>query len=156
MHKRHLWRARQKDRNLPLLINHFLERLSWKKATCTIPAKLMSQLVAYHCPGNIRELQNAIERYMTFKEIGFLKPCQPSNDSSSDTYPDFAGHKDLQSSVEAFEKHYIIQCLKATNWHQGKASALFKINRKTLYKKMQYYELKKKLYSKQHHIILRR
>lgn len=139
-------RARMDD--LPLLINHFLARLSQGQATPIIPTDLMSQLEAYHWPGNIRELQNTIERYVTFKEIGFLQPFRPKEDSASGTFPDFGSHQDLQSSTEAFEKYYIIQCLKATNWHQGKASALLKINRKTLYKKMQYYELKKKFYCK--------
>lgn len=133
---------RERKGDLPLLINHFISRFSKEQATPQIPEKLMALMMDYHWPGNIRELQNTVQRYVTLKEIDFLKP--PNEKVETEPCPsEFQFDKDLKSILEEFEKQYIVDCLKATNWHKGKACAILKINRKTLYKKMQRYRLKK-------------
>ncbi len=135
---------RERKDDLPLLIDHFMDRFSKGRSAITIPAKLMTQLKDYHWPGNIRELQNTIQRYVTLKEIGFLKPVRNNSQSTPDSLYDIHCDQDLKSALEKFEQRYITQCLKTTNWHQGKTCEILKINRKTLYKKMQRYNLKKK------------
>jgi transcriptional regulator with PAS, ATPase and Fis domain len=135
---------RERKDDLPLLINHFLARFSQGHTTSAIPASLMSLLMAYDWPGNIRELQNTIQRYVTFKEIGFLKPPQTRAESAPIPHPEFRTDQDLKSALEEFEKQYIACCLKAVNWRKSKACTILKINRKTLYKKTRQYGLKRK------------
>lgn len=135
---------RERKDDLPLLINHFLARFSRGQTLPVIPESLKAGLEAYDWPGNIRELQNTIQRYVTLKEIDFLKPLYKNAKPAQFTRPAFRFDQDLKSALEEVEKQYIFHCLKATNWHMGKASAALKINRKTLYTKMQRYGLKKK------------
>ena len=136
---------RERKDDLPLLIKHFLLRFSKGQATPMIPAKLMSLLRDYHWPGNIRELQNTIQRYVTLKEIDFLKssPARETEAPASEPFYDAPTDQGLKSVLEEFEKQYIVNCLEATSWHLGKACGILKINRKTLYKKMRRYRLKK-------------
>jgi transcriptional regulator with PAS, ATPase and Fis domain len=134
-------RARKDD--LPLLINHFLVRFSKEKPTPVFPSKLMDLMKDYHWPGNIRELQNTIQRYVTLNEIGFLKSPRKTAEAAPEAFPEFRSDQDLKSAKEKFEKQYISQCLEATYWHRDSACAILKINRKTLYKKMKRYRLKR-------------
>ena len=135
---------RERKDDLPLLINHFLARLSLGRPAPEIPDSLMARLEAYDWPGNIRELQNTIQRYVTLKEVGLLKSMQSQAYSSPIRYPEFCSDQDLKSAVEEFEKRYLVDCLRVTNGHKGRTCALLKINRKTLYKKMQRHGLMKK------------
>jgi transcriptional regulator with PAS, ATPase and Fis domain len=134
---------RERKEDLPLLIDHFLSRFSQGQPLPIIPAAVIALLEAYDWPGNIRELQNTIQRYVAMKEIGFLKPSRETEQAAPGTFTEYGFAQDLKSALEEFEKQYITQCLKATSWHQGKACAVLKINRKTLYKKMQRYRLEK-------------
>jgi transcriptional regulator with PAS, ATPase and Fis domain len=134
---------RERKDDLPLLIDYFLACFYRGQASPTLPPAVIALLEAYDWPGNIRELQNTIQRYVALKEIGFLKPSPNKAEAAPGTLSEFCVSRDLKSALEEFEKQYITQCLKATSWHQGKACAVLKINRKTLYKKMQRYKLEK-------------
>lgn len=135
---------RERMDDLPLLINHFLTLFSQGPDIPAIQPSILALLEAYEWPGNIRELQNTIQRYVTLNEISFLNAPQQTEQTESCTLPEFHYDRDLKSALEEFEKHHIAKCLEATNWHKGKACTLLKINRKTLYKKMQRYELQKR------------
>ena len=60
----HVPPLRERDGDIPLLVRHFTQQFStrMKKAMETIPSAAMDALCRYHWPGNIRELQNVIER----------------------------------------------------------------------------------------------
>jgi transcriptional regulator with AAA-type ATPase domain len=134
---------RERKDDLPLLINHFLVRSNRGQTLPILPEKMMSLLKNYHWPGNIRELQNTIQRYVTLKEIGFLQSHQEIDKTTPEVFSEFSSGQDLKSALEEFEKQYILHCLKATGWHKSKSCAILKINRKTLYKKMKRYHLKR-------------
>ena len=142
----HLPPLRERKGDLILLINHFLERFIGKgQATPEIPAILMARMEAYNWPGNIRELQNTIQRFVTLKEVGFLKPLKRGEAASVRiSLPEFRQDRDLKSALGEFEKQYILNCLKITNWHKSNTCAILKINRRTLYKKMRRYGIAKK------------
>jgi transcriptional regulator with PAS, ATPase and Fis domain len=135
---------RDRKDDLPLLIDHFLARFCQGQKRPIIPADVMALLEAYHWPGNIRELQNVIQRYATLKEIGFLKTHQTVVESAPIHLPEFRFDQDLKSALEEFEKGYLLHCLKAVKWRKSKACTSLKINRKTLYKKILRYGLSKK------------
>jgi transcriptional regulator with PAS, ATPase and Fis domain len=134
-----------KDRkeDLPLLIDHFLSRICQGHKKLIMPPNMRALLEAHRWPGNIRELQNVIQRYATLKEIGFLKAHQTREESTPIPLPEFCFDQDLKAALEEFEKQYIVHCLEAANWHKGNACTILKINRKTLYKKIQRYGLSK-------------
>ena len=139
---------RERKEDIPLLVNHFLTKFSQDQVISIMPAKLMELLESHDWPGNIRELQNIIQRYVTMKEIGFLDVAADKPEASEHPLTEIQCELDLKSALEYFEKDYIAHSLKAMNWHQGKTCAALNINRKTLYKKIRKYGLKKKYCAK--------
>ncbi|MDC6388168.1 sigma-54 dependent transcriptional regulator [Maribacter sp. PR1] len=92
----------------------------------------------YHWPGNIRELQNVIQRAVLLTEgdkvistvlpIDMLEPSTVENSSGTMT-------------KEEFEKDQIIRALKRTNYNKSKAAKLLQVTRKTLYNRINHYNL---------------
>ena len=65
---------RERREDLPLLIDHFLKQEYAGKHSPRIPGRLLDTLLNYHWPGNIRELQNVLHRYVTLGQLDFLEP----------------------------------------------------------------------------------
>ena len=113
---------RDRASDIPLLVGHFVKHFNQKfgKNISQIPRKVMEQLKLYDWPGNIRELENIIERAMILSKSTTLKveklkvPAQASNEK-------------LQTLVD-HEREYIIKVLDQTLWRingaKGAASIL--------------------------------
>ncbi len=126
-------RARKED--IPLLAQYFLEKYSAKagKAFKRLSKKTIEALMAYNFPGNIRELENLIERAVIVESGTTLNPGQwmPKTDAFMVT-DDF-------KSFEAMQRDYIIEILNYTNWRvSGKkgAATILNMKDKTLFAKM--------------------
>jgi DNA-binding NtrC family response regulator len=97
-------------------------------------------LGAYHWPGNIRELRNALERAVVFSPADVLEPNDfPENVRAA--APGLRGATNLRS-LEEIEKEAIALTLEATHYKIGRASEILGISRKTLLEKRKKYELK--------------
>jgi formate hydrogenlyase transcriptional activator len=74
----------------------------------------------HSCPGNVRELQNVIERAVILSTGGVLRPyldeVQPSFQTEEAFGTDKKGH---QTTLKDLEREHIIQALAATNWVVG-------------------------------------
>lgn len=126
-------RARKDD--IPILAQFFLEKYSAKagKSFRNISQKTIDALMNYNFPGNIRELENMIERAVIIEKGMTLKPGNwiPKSDIIAATN-DF-------SSFEAKQKEYIIEVLDFTNWRvsgPNGAAKILKMKDKTLFAKM--------------------
>jgi len=134
---------RNRKEDLALLVEHFLQNYDEEIKIANIPGKVFDALNNYDWPGNIRELQNVVQRYVTLGRLDFTSKSAISYhgieepDSKALSIEEFG----LQASVEAFEKQYIIRILEQHEWHRGKTSAHLNIPPKTLYRKMQKYNL---------------
>ena len=108
-----------------------------------IPGKVFDALNNYDWPGNIRELQNVVQRYVTLGRLDFASKSAISYHGieAPDSEEISIEESGLHASVEAFEKQYIIRILEQHEWHRGKTSAHLNIPPKTLYRKMQKYKL---------------
>ena len=110
------------------------------RANCRLSDATRSMLAAYHWPGNIRELRNALERAMVLGKSPELTPDDfPENIRAA------AGGAALLSglrSLEDIERDVIAQTLEATRYHISKASDILGISRKTLLEKRKKYGLK--------------
>jgi DNA-binding NtrC family response regulator len=100
----------------------------------------------YDWPGNIRELQNSVHRYITLGEIDFLDLPQPAENGpatplSGPTIQPDRFDQPLNQAVSAFEKRYIEQLLKENQWHRSRVAELLGIDRRTLFRKMKAYGL---------------
>jgi formate hydrogenlyase transcriptional activator len=105
-------RARKED--IPLLVKHFCQKHESKigKKITDVPAKVLDALMAYDWPGNIRELENIIERALILSRNGTLEygewvPAEKINKATDTSSP---------STLEDVEKQHILETLKKTNW----------------------------------------
>lgn len=139
---------RQKKEDLPLLIEHIVNNLSEEReADLQLPPEFYLTLGRHHWPGNIRELQNVIRRYLTLKEISFNPFVQDSpkipNLSRSDIKVMVHSEKDtVRGELAEVEKNRIVTVLQENQWNMGKSAAVLGISRRTLQRRVNKYKLK--------------
>ena len=105
---------RERSEDIPLLVNHFAQRFARRmnRTIETIPAETMAALTRYPWPGNIRELQNLIERAVILSHGPVLQV--PLQDLDNCTAPRRDNGKD--QTLEAAERAHILAILKETRW----------------------------------------
>lgn len=127
---------RDRKEDIPLLVSHFLEEFGKRyHRNPVLSQSVLPQLAKYHWPGNIRELQHAIERAV----ILCSQPELTINDFQlNGSRPTTDGElKSLNLSV--VEREVIVQALKKNNNNLTRAAEELGIGRTTLYRKMQEY-----------------
>jgi len=127
---------RERIEDIPLLVDYFIKKycLSMNKPGITIDDAAMHKLEEYTFPGNIRELENMIERAIvigngrkiTLKDLPF---SQEMIDNSIE-------------SLDDFEKTFIRQILNKYSWNITRTAKALKVDRVTLYNKIKKYDLK--------------
>ena len=139
---------RERRSDIPQLVNHFLKRMTRGKqavmAGCSSDA--MTRLTEHHWPGNIRELENMIERLVVLSRSGTIEvsdlperlQCRPV--SADQTEAHFIAFSDqgvnLPRELEQFENRLIVGALRQANGITSKAAQLLHVNRTTLVEKM--------------------
>jgi len=111
---------RERKDDIPLLVSHFTQKFGTKlgKEIQGVPLEVMDALQAYHWPGNIRELENIIERAMILTEGSVLKVGELLN-----RCPSLVGHEKSLTFKEN-EKAFLLKVLEKTNWViEGKSGA---------------------------------
>jgi formate hydrogenlyase transcriptional activator len=105
---------RERVQDIHLLVRHFIQHFARRmnKVIDTIPSETMSALAGYSWPGNIRELQNLIERAVILTSGPVL--CVPLDDLKNRTGPDSAKFE-FQTVAET-ERALILATLKKTKW----------------------------------------
>jgi formate hydrogenlyase transcriptional activator len=129
---------RERTEDIPFLVRPFAEHCArdMKKKIDTISSETMSTVVCYPWPGNIREMQNVIERAVILSRGPVLHI--PSADLKS-RIPD-GGETNGFATLEEFERKHILLVLEQTNWVFGGpngAAARLGIKRPTLQFRMQ-------------------
>jgi transcriptional regulator with PAS, ATPase and Fis domain len=133
---------REREGDVRLLAQHFLNRfnLQLKREMKGFTDKAIETLERYPWPGNIRELENLIERlvvlgqegdYISYEDL----PLEILLDSSLMTETPPLGDGLLQAR-DNFEKQYILKALKKAEWNQSEAARILRIHRNTLIQKM--------------------
>ena len=140
---------RERHSDIPILIEHFLRVYSQRlgKEINGISQEVLSSLMVYQFPGNVRELENIIERAVVLAKDGStltedqisLHSDQPLNFNLV-----FPGEEDkkLKSMVEALEKKAILQALQRWKGNISKAAKSLGLSRPGLYQKIDRYEIK--------------
>jgi transcriptional regulator with PAS, ATPase and Fis domain len=133
---------RDRKEDIPLLARHFLNKFNtaFNKKILGFSEKTLDALARYHWPGNIRELENLIERIVVLSpnnEKIDLKaiPLEILMNSKQDI-PDLEMKRGgLIKIREAIEKRIILNVLETTQWNQTETAKILKINRNTLLQK---------------------
>ena len=135
---------RERADDIPLLVRHFDQQFGRRmgKTIETIPSETMDALVGYHWPGNIRELQNVIERAVILTAGSVLNVAvgELTSRSTQSPAPRSGAQKDMQSVLDETERQHITQALEAANWviaGPNGAAARLGMKRSTLHARMQ-------------------
>jgi formate hydrogenlyase transcriptional activator len=140
----HVPPLRERQGDIPLLVRHFTQQYSrrMKKAMETIPSAAMDALCRYHWPGNIRELQNVIERAVIISagpalsvDVADLKFPKVTHPEERTVAPNSAANGALHHLLEQTERQQILQTLKQCDWVVAGphgAAARLGMNRSTL------------------------
>jgi formate hydrogenlyase transcriptional activator len=107
---------RERVEDIPLLVNHFVRRFSARlnKPIETVPEEIMAALKAHDWPGNIRELQNFIERAVVLSPGSVLRPTLPDLNQVAKR----ASASAAQTFADAAREH-ILEVLDQTGWMIG-------------------------------------
>jgi formate hydrogenlyase transcriptional activator len=124
---------RERREDIPALVGHFVELFGHRigRQIEHIPPKMMSALSSYHWPGNIRELQNLIERAVILSNNGVLHDPLPTTGA--------VGIFSLPTTPKDSERALILQTLQAVGWVIGGAegaAARLGLKRTTLISRM--------------------
>jgi DNA-binding NtrC family response regulator len=134
---------RMRRDDIPLLVEHFLDHAEKKtRKKHSISKEAMDLLTAYDFPGNVRELENIIERAVILQEgeqVQGIDLPDKVRDRTHDRRK--LVMEEAQMTLEELEREYLISVLEETNWQKKKASSILGINASTLYRKIQRYGL---------------
>ncbi len=140
----HLPALRERIGDIPLLAMHFLRRYAEenRKAIKHIDDNAMTVLQAHHWPGNIRELENVIERGVILCRGDAITPRDlPPDLTRTVAAPEPGQTLPLRKALEIPEREIIERTLRSHNWNRQETAAALMINRTTLFNKMRKYGL---------------
>jgi DNA-binding NtrC family response regulator len=139
---------RDRREDIPLLVQHFLDRfcreLGPPRPTMTVSQQAMRRLMAYEWPGNVRQLENALERAVALSagrtqiELADLPPDlqELSDVPSSGVFSLPEDGIDFHEYVGNVERELIRQSLERTGGNKGRAAQLLNLKRTTLVEKL--------------------
>ncbi len=133
---------KERQTDIEILVNHFIDKYQqiMKKQVKGICEHALRLLTVYSWPGNIRELENVIERALNFVDEGTVitKEHLPE---------EIAGHREITSVrslvevMEDTERNTILACLGMTQGNKSETAKQLGVSRTTLYEKMKKYDL---------------
>jgi two-component system, NtrC family, response regulator AtoC len=133
---------RERRDDIPILVKHFLEKFS--ASTATVSQGAMRLLMAYPWPGNVRQLENAVERAValsagreTLDVADLPSEVQTTTQPAATPFVDFPDDGlDMPSYLAAIEKDLIQRALDRTRGNRNRAADLLGIKRTTLVEKL--------------------
>ena len=134
---------RDRRDDIPLLVTHFLEKFAAGSAI-QLSQGAMRALMAYHWPGNVRQLENAVERAVALSsgrqqiEVADLPPeIQSAPEPTSTPFVDLPEDGiDMPTYLSGIEKDLIQRALSRTGGNRNRAAELLRIKRTTLVEKL--------------------
>ena len=132
----HIPPLRDRKEDIPLLVDHFITKYctSMNKPPASIDPTALKRLQEFSYPGNIRELENMIERAIVVgdgKKIGL-----------KDLPLDKTIVNNSTESLDDFERAFVLQILNKYSWNISRTAKALKVDRVTLYHKIKKYDLK--------------
>jgi len=133
---------RERTEDIPLLVRHFVQEFSRRnnRVIDTVPSEAMEAMVRYPWPGNIRELQNVIERAVIVSKGPVLSVPLAELQSDAPTKPASKNQENLHNMLEETERAQILRALEDAHWvvaGPNGAAARLGMKRSTLQVRMQ-------------------
>ena len=131
---------RQRREDIPLLIQHFINKFNTdlKKKISGVSEEALKILLDYSWPGNVRELENVIQRAITLSQQDIIFP-EDLPTSLIQRVDENLIEKSLRKklTVGQLEREYIKRILSEVGGNKSKAAEILGLDRKTLYRKLQ-------------------
>jgi two-component system response regulator AtoC len=138
---------RDRKEDIALLVQHFLQKFAGEleRGPMTLSQTAMRALMAYSWPGNIRQLENAVERAVALSggrsqiEVTDLPPEVQQAEGSSPAFPALAfpdDGVDFERFIADIEREMIRRSLERTHGNKGAAARLLNLKRTTLVEKL--------------------
>jgi DNA-binding NtrC family response regulator len=137
---------RERREDVPLLVQHFLQKLAAEagRGTVTVSQDALRRLMAYQWPGNVRQLENIVERALAFNhgrsqlDVQDLPPDIQNGPAPTDAsevwFPDDG--LDFERYIEGVELSLIRRSLERTRGNKRQAARLLNLKRTTLIEKL--------------------
>jgi transcriptional regulator with GAF, ATPase, and Fis domain len=146
----HLPPLRERKGDIALLVGYFLQRQNHKKGVSPvrIETEALVQLEQYRWPGNVREIENLIERLVILNEDGVIRVSDLPEYIEKETTIALGEHLslrdlrlppngvDLNEFIQTIEDQLILQALSRTGGNKTLAAELLRLNRTTLIERM--------------------
>jgi transcriptional regulator with PAS, ATPase and Fis domain len=132
---------RNRRDDIPLLVRHFLAKYgrAFSKEIGAVSSGVMQILSRYPFPGNVRELENIVERAVALSEEAELSVADLPSDLQELSISSL--EKNRRLSLEEMEKAYIQEVLIETDYKKGAAAEILGVPRTTLWRKMKRFGL---------------
>jgi len=132
---------RERGEDLVVLVDHFLKRFKVGERTPGITGRALALLSEYPFPGNVRELQHAIEHAVVMADGGDVDALHlPAEISGApDAVAGKARVQPLPEAMREFERAYLKRVVQQANGRRGKAAEMLGISRKNLWEKLRGY-----------------
>jgi DNA-binding NtrC family response regulator len=137
---------RDRREDIPLLVQHFVQRLAADtgRTGVTVSQEAMRRLMAYKWPGNVRQLENAVERALAFSQgrthidVQDLPPEVQNSGAPADTGDAWLPEDgiDFERYIEGIELSLIRRSLERTQGNKRQAARLLNLKRTTLIEKL--------------------
>lgn len=143
----HIPPLRERKSDIPILLDHFLNLFSKnsKQIITGFSEKALESLINFNWPGNIRELENLIERLSILIDHNTIELEDLPHKYKSDhaisnelniSAPRLDDGMDFNSAVDQYENQLILKALEKTGWNRNQAAILLRLNRTTLVEKI--------------------
>lgn len=126
---------RERTGDIPLLIDHFLDPGTGRGGVREMPAALRLKMETYSWPGNVREMKNVIDRYLTLGSLHLQDVLSPGE--SLPQLPEDTGDiTDLAKTLDSYERQLIQGALAQCRWRKGQTASLLGLSMRTLQRKL--------------------
>ncbi|MDT3697280.1 MAG: sigma-54 dependent transcriptional regulator [Ignavibacterium sp.] len=141
----HLPSLKEREEDIPLLADHFLDkyRKELNKNIKGIDNEAMRAIMSHEWKGEVRELENIIERAVIFckSDLITIQELPASFKPKTDEY-DFSFNGSLDESVRKFERDFILRALESNENNKEKTADTLKVGLSTLYRKLKELDIK--------------
>jgi DNA-binding NtrC family response regulator len=145
---------RERPEDIPILAAHFVQKYARPNHPLDISPEAMQLLLAYSWPGNVRQLENAIERACVTAKEGAILPTNLPPEIRGQigerpaTTVDLSKPlpEQLEKMTAAFEEQYLRKALQKTRGHVGKCAELSGLSRRSITDKIAQYQIDKSLF----------
>jgi DNA-binding NtrC family response regulator len=136
---------RKRKKDIVALVNFFIKRYS-KKHNRKIDGAtqdLFELFYEYIWPGNVRQLENCIERAVILKKIGLLTSEDVNLPRESERDFDLSSDQPLMDTIGKIEETIIVQALETAKWNYSRAASILGVTRQNLHYKLKKYGISK-------------